>query len=242
MKKSFFVSFVFHIFLFGFFSLFLKKYTFFNEEVKVVKISSIKSEKKDFCKQKIKKCEIKEKKRVLKSKLVKKTPRKKVEAKITPKQIKKAKPLFKKASKKKPAVQKSIEEAKKILKENISKRVEKGIEKEKKISKNLSKNEKGSIEKEKRSFLEFIYKVKKAIEENKKYPKIARRLKKEGIVEVEFVITADGELKSLRVIKSCDKILDKSAIKTIKRASLYFPKPLKEIKIKVPIEYRLTQN
>jgi len=262
MKKSFFISLVIHIFLFGSLYYFLEKYTFFNEEVRVIKISSIKTEKKDFCKCKsirsyqrrvkkeIKKSEIKEKKKVLKKKkLVKKdkTLKKKVR-KIGPKQIKKTKHLLKKAPKKKTTDQKEItKEVKEIEKKKNekteSKKVEKSVGKEKKVFKNLLKSEKNSIKKEEDSFQEFIFKIKKAIEENKKYPKIAKRLRKQGIVEIEFVITANGNLKDLKVIKSSHhKILDKSAIKTIKKASLYFPKPVKDIKIKVPIEYILTPN
>ena len=89
---------------------------------------------------------------------------------------------------------------------------------------------------------ELLKKIKVAIEKNRYYPKIAKRLKKEGVVKIEFVLSAKGEIKDIKIVQKSHSILNKSAVKTVKKASIYFPKPKKEIKIVVPIEYRLTQN
>jgi protein TonB len=62
----------------------------------------------------------------------------------------------------------------------------------------------------------------------------------EGKVIISFVITKDGRISFLTVEKSSGyRVLDENAIDTIKKVSKYFPAPPLDIKIRVPITYKL---
>ena len=60
----------------------------------------------------------------------------------------------------------------------------------------------------------------------------------QGNVLVEFTLKRDGSITSIKALKG-HKLLRKSTIKAIYEASRLFPTVQKDIKIKVPIEYRL---
>lgn len=73
--------------------------------------------------------------------------------------------------------------------------------------------------------------IKQKIEENKRYPLLARNKGIEGKVWVKFEILKDGKVKDIKVVKSSHhQILDKAAIESIKKANPFppFPEELKE--------------
>lgn len=91
---------------------------------------------------------------------------------------------------------------------------------------------------------QYIKEVKSKIEQKKYYPKKAKRLKREGIVEVRFTIAKDGSVKDVELTNpSRYKSLNKGALKTLKSVGKFKPIPdelkLEEWEIIVPIEYRL---
>ncbi|WP_236583205.1 energy transducer TonB [Nitratiruptor sp. YY08-13] len=86
----------------------------------------------------------------------------------------------------------------------------------------------------------FASKIRLAIQKHKYYPRVARRTKKEGVVRVCFELTPQKEIENIAILQSSGhKILDKAAIKTIKKARRDFPMPKQRVKIVVPIEYKL---
>lgn len=86
----------------------------------------------------------------------------------------------------------------------------------------------------------FLRQVKSAIDKAVKYPTIARKMRQEGEIWVEFLWNKNGILSSLNVIRaSKHKILNESAIETIKSASKNFPKHHTSVKIQVPIVYKI---
>ena len=83
-----------------------------------------------------------------------------------------------------------------------------------------------------------LSKIISCINDEKFYPRRARRLHIEGVVKVKFLLKKDGSILIKKVI--CNKrFLKKATQKIIKRASKYFPKPPTDIMISVPIEFKL---
>lgn len=71
------------------------------------------------------------------------------------------------------------------------------------------------------------------------YPKIARRMGWSGEVHVSFLLKMDGTVDEVLIVKSCGfPVLDKSAVKTIEKASP-FPNPETDVRIMIPIAYNL---
>lgn len=80
--------------------------------------------------------------------------------------------------------------------------------------------------------------IKKHIQKHIKYSKRARKLSIQGIVLVEFKLLKDGSITNIRALDG-HKMLRRSTIKAIKKASIYFPTVSKNITLKIPIEYKL---
>ena len=175
-------------------------------------------------------------------KIIKKQPL--VKKEIPKKEVDK-KPI-KKVIKKK-AVKKKIIEKKLLKKEVVKKVVEKKIitkkpeEKVKKIVKKEQELIRKSIKKTyEQDFLdEHLKQIVALIQKNIKYPKRAKRLNIQGKVLVKFKILINGEIKDVTSI-SGHRLLIKSSLEAIEKASKEFPKVKKEIVIKVPIQYTLT--
>jgi len=84
----------------------------------------------------------------------------------------------------------------------------------------------------------FAY-IRNKILSNVSYPDPARRKGWQGKVLLSFVITADGSVRALKVIKSSGFILlDKNAIETV-RDTAPFPRPPDEAQLVIPITYHL---
>ena len=78
--------------------------------------------------------------------------------------------------------------------------------------------------------------IRQMIEKNKEYPEIARKRSLSDNVEVSFTLTTQGEIEELRA-SSKYKILSNSAIETIHKAKVFFPRPTENVTIKIPIIY-----
>uniref|UniRef100_A0A7C4JSZ0 Energy transducer TonB n=1 Tax=Thermodesulfobacterium geofontis TaxID=1295609 RepID=A0A7C4JSZ0_9BACT len=82
--------------------------------------------------------------------------------------------------------------------------------------------------------------ISQIIQNNITYPYIARKMGWEGKVLISFVLTKEGKISFLNIEKSSGyKVLDENAIDTIKKVSKYFPLPPLDVKIKIPISYKL---
>ena len=77
-----------------------------------------------------------------------------------------------------------------------------------------------------------------AIQREKHYPYIAKRLNIQGIVSVSFKIDPNLNITNLK-ITGAHSILQKSAKETILRAVQYFPKPKNTINISFNMSYKL---
>jgi len=185
---------------------------------------------------------------------------KKIEKAIVKKEIKppKRKIVKKKVKKKvlkkkivKKVAKKKVKKKKKIKKENRKKIVKKEIPKKKEVKKKILKTEVKEIKKSvqttmpsqmanyKQSFIKNnLIKIKKQIQKSVKYSKRARKMGVQGIVLVQFVLAKNGSIKDIKALKG-HKLLRKSTIKAIHKASKLFPNVHKDITIKVPIEYKL---
>jgi protein TonB len=93
---------------------------------------------------------------------------------------------------------------------------------------------------------EKLYKnaLSRAFEQNKHYPRRARRMRKQGLVNVSFTIEQSGKINNIRIEKSSGSaILDEAAIRTVKRidGQLPFPKEIKRSHwdMTVPINFEL---
>lgn len=105
----------------------------------------------------------------------------------------------------------------------------------------LSENEKQNIESE------YLSKIRYKIEENKNYPKIAKRLNHTGKVHVTFIISKNGKIKDYKIHKSAQfDSLDNAALDIFKTIASFEPIPEKLNKdtweITIPIVYQITRS
>ena len=87
--------------------------------------------------------------------------------------------------------------------------------------------------------------IRRQIQRHLYYPKMAKRLRMQGVVRVAFRVLKDGKITDIRVINSSKKLLSRGAIKTLKALSLNaIPKELHEsfMDINIPIEFRLVKG
>jgi protein TonB len=84
----------------------------------------------------------------------------------------------------------------------------------------------------------FAY-IRNKILNNVSYPDPAKRKGWQGKVLLSFVITADGNVRELKVVKSSGfTLLDRNAIETV-RDTAPFPRPPGEAQLVIPITYHL---
>ena len=87
---------------------------------------------------------------------------------------------------------------------------------------------------------EFLSQIHHAISNHNSYPRIARMRKMEGKVVLEFILEIDGRIEGVKIVTSdASEILNKNALRALYKASKDFPAPLKKVRIKVPVVYRL---
>ena len=95
------------------------------------------------------------------------------------------------------------------------------------------------IQEEERYIFEHTAVIRKLLVENLYYPRSARERKIVGSVVIEFKLQSDAQTTSIRIVESSHEILSKAAIKTIENLSSKFPRPKKDITLRVPIDYYL---
>lgn len=88
----------------------------------------------------------------------------------------------------------------------------------------------------------YTSKIRREIRQNLIYPKMAKRMRMQGVVRVAFDVRKDGSIENIRVLNSPKKLLAKGAMKTLRSLSLPpIPSELNEeyLNIKIPIEFKL---
>ncbi len=167
-------------------------------------------------------------------------PLPKTESKNKIKQVKK-KEHHKKEKKVEKKVEKKIEEIKEVkqeIKEVVPLESSSDI---KSVEKDIDPSLKDALENE------YLAKIRMLIEKNKIYPKSAKRLNQMGKVHVCFVVSKDGQIKNVRIVKkSSFEKLDEAAIEILTKISNFEPIPEKLNKnsweITVPIVYQITRS
>lgn len=87
---------------------------------------------------------------------------------------------------------------------------------------------------------EFLKEVKQAIDEALIYPRQAKKMRMSGKILVEFTWTKDKNLLNLKILKpSKYKLLNDSALETIRIASKNFPQYEKTFHIRIPLIYKI---
>ncbi len=90
----------------------------------------------------------------------------------------------------------------------------------------------------------YLAKIRREIEQNKRYPRSAKRLKQQGAVWIRFTIYADGHIGPVTLVKKSSYAkLNKAAVKILKRVGAFAPIP-KELKkgslsLTVPVRYKI---
>ncbi|RDU65963.1 energy transducer TonB [Helicobacter didelphidarum] len=89
----------------------------------------------------------------------------------------------------------------------------------------------------------FLRAIRVAIEKRHDYPNLAKQRGYEGEVLIKFLIQESGEVSNIEVIHGSKySVLDKAAVKTLRRACKDFPKPPETTYIEIPIGYMLAKS
>lgn len=101
--------------------------------------------------------------------------------------------------------------------------------------------DKESLPKLEKDFLEQKFGIiSDIVRKHLKYPYIARKMGWEGKVVVSFVLTKEGKIKEVKIEKSSGyQILDENTVSTLYFCAKYFPVPPIDVKIKLPVVYKL---
>jgi len=96
----------------------------------------------------------------------------------------------------------------------------------------------------KESILRYQDSVKQRIQEERRYPRWALRLGREGAVQISFILLSSGEIKDVRLLGSSGiGELDTEAIAAVKRAGPFLPFPdnfaKSELQFEVDIVFRI---
>lgn len=90
---------------------------------------------------------------------------------------------------------------------------------------------------------EFLQAIHRAVEKRHIYPPLALQRGYEGEVLVKFYIDINGKVSHFEIVRrSPHALLDKAAIKTLKRACKDFPKPDENVYVEIPIVYNLQRG
>lgn len=92
---------------------------------------------------------------------------------------------------------------------------------------------------------QYTSEIRREIRKHLFYPKMAKRLRMQGIVQVAFRVLKNGDITDIRVLNNPKKLLGKGAIKTLKALSLRaIPTELNEsfMDINIPIEFKLIKG
>ena len=138
---------------------------------------------------------------------------------------------------------------KKIKKKAVKKVQKKKIVKKKKSTKAkkaAKQRSKSQLSSPKRKAIKNAYlaKVRRTIEQCKKYPKAAKRMRQEGVVKVHFTIGKNGGIRNIRLVGKCPYAkLNKAAMKILQEIASFapIPKELDEryLSLTVPVRYKI---
>jgi len=184
-------------------------------------------------------------KKVILKKVVKKVKQqepKKIVKKITEKKVPKKIEPFKKEVVKKKTVKSDI--VKKEVEKKTQKKSEplKQVKKQALVKKSIhtaKKKKPQKVDYEKEYLSVNLKKILTEIQKNIRYPKVARRRGIEGTVNIEFKLYPNGSIGLIKLLTG-HKLLKKSALKAIEKASVNFPKVAKPILLRLPISYTLS--
>lgn len=83
----------------------------------------------------------------------------------------------------------------------------------------------------------------KTLKKNMRYPASARRMGKEGTVYVEFVVSDEGEVKDVKILRGFDLDCDKEAVRLVEKLTEWTPglqnKMAVNVKMVLPIKFQL---
>jgi len=147
--------------------------------------------------------------------------------------------------------QKEVIEKKKVVINKkirkITKRLIKEVERsirEEEITQNKEKSflsESTLSEEDKLKADEYLLELRRLIDRNKSYPKVARRLKQHGIVVISIKINKEGIFEDISLNqKSTSSILDRAALRLVQSINRFKPLPKQYASLtefKVPIKY-----
>ena len=93
----------------------------------------------------------------------------------------------------------------------------------------------------------YIERVLEEIEKNKKYPRLALRLKQEGIVELKVIINKSGEIIKFEIIHASNFVsLNQAALNLIRNMSRLpeIPREIEvdELSLNIPIDYKIKKR
>ncbi len=159
-------------------------------------------------------------------------------SKNTIKKVEKVEKAEKKETLKKEKTAKYNEE---IFKENVLEQISKKIVKTKVVEKLIPVETLKAIENK------YFQKIQELIEENKKYPKIAKRLNQSGEIYLNFTIYKNGQISNIKITKSSNfRRLNKAAVEIMSEIEKFDPIPdelNKDIwNITVPIVYKINRS
>ena len=86
--------------------------------------------------------------------------------------------------------------------------------------------------------------IRQRIEQKKLYPRLAKRMRKQGVVRIAFTINRNGSFSKLRIVQSSGvKSLDKAALQAVKKVGRFpaIPAGIRKSVLSyiIPISYRL---
>lgn len=138
-----------------------------------------------------------------------------------------------------------------IKKEEIQKVKKKKRVKEKRVAKKkrkrvVKKRSKAQLSAPKQKVIKahYLAKVRRVIEQHKKYPRAAKRMRQQGIAYVKFTINMDGTIRHISLAKKCRHAkLNRAALDILKKIGAFapIPKELGEryLSLTVPIKYKI---
>lgn len=83
----------------------------------------------------------------------------------------------------------------------------------------------------------------KFIQENVTYPEMSREMGEQGTVYVQFVVNTDGSIQNVKVLKGVSELLDKEAVRVIKKMPNWSPgkqngEPIR-VRYQIPIRFSI---
>ncbi len=86
----------------------------------------------------------------------------------------------------------------------------------------------------------FLGEVREAVLSNLEYPRQARRMRREGTVTVQFVVSADGAVSGIQIHEaSGHEVLDREACRAVARAASLWGRPGRTVRIRMPVVFTL---